>query len=281
MRSLFIVFVFCLLCSCERWAIEKEPLNINSSFTISSYLTPDDSVHTVSVFSLKPADETILTKDLDNLLIKHASVFISSELDRTGFELKYVDSLMAYAGRFIVKENIRYFLSVKVNGKEATSSCLVPRKPLVTSDGIELIYLNEDMIHVKVTWKEPYGEQTSFRVIDQFRYGNAGSNIFSRSTFDVLDEPDPVTLEYAIAGDFFIPSTNFNNARFEVDIISLSPELAQLTQQMMINNIVIGVNSYGFFQKFIPLKPLYSNITNGYGVFGAYNTTMLKRPFSD
>ncbi len=281
MKNLFIAFVFSSLCSCERWEIEKEPLDITSSFTISSYLTPDDSVHTVSVFSLKPADESILAKDLDTLLIKHASVFISSEPGEAGFELKYIDSLKAYAGRFIVKENVRYFLRVKVNDKEATSSCLVPGKPLMTSDGIELMHVNEGVIHVKVSWKEPYGHQAAFRVIDQFRYGNSGGNIFPRSTFDVLDEPDPVTLEHSIEGDFSIPPSNFSNARFEIDIISLSPELAQLTEQMRINNIVIGVNSYGFFQKFVPLKPLYSNITNGYGIFGAYNTVRLKKPFSD
>lgn len=281
MKNLFIVLVFLSLSSCDKWAIEKKGLDVNSSFTISSYISPDDSVHTVSVFSLKPADESILTKDLNSLIIKNAFVFISNKETNDNFELKYVDSLMAYAGKFIIKENTRYFLRVKVDWVEATSSCLVPGKAIITSDGIELTKLNEEKLNVKVSWKEPSGSNVAFSVLNQFKFGNSGMNIFPTGSFEIFDKPDPVNLEYSLEGDFSIPNSNFRDAYFEIDIISLSAEMTELTEQMRNNNIVIGVNSYGFFQKFIPLKPLYSNITNGYGVFGAYNTVKLQSPYEN
>lgn len=278
MRTSIALLFITLLSSCEKWEIDKEELNPETSYSISCYLLASGTLHTVNVFSLRQATESILNEDLNDLVMKNASVSITEVNSGNSFQLGFVDSLNAYASEFILIEGARYNLRVNVGNKEMTSSCEIPRKPQITSNGIELDILSDNIVNVKVSWKAPYFS-APYTISNRFRFGNSSTNFLTIGNVDVLDSPDPFTLEHHIDSDFSIPLVNFNKATFELNIHALSNDLGILTSQYGQSNAVIGVNRLGFFQRFVPLEDLHSNINNGYGIFGAYNRLKIEEAF--
>lgn len=275
MKKIFLVFLIALLSSCEKWKIDKNSSDLEGSFSISCFISPNDTLQIAHIYSLGSVKDPSLFKDLDSLIIKNAIITISN--DSESYQFKYSDEQKAYISTFSVKPNSTYFLQVKVKDIIATSSCVVPAKAVIVSDGIELQMFNSNSGRLKLQWRNPVGQNAAFNVKNNIKSGFSSRNLLPIGPYEVFEKPKINSSIFEIDQEFSLHQFNISDAVMDFEIIALSPELATFSKEIQFSNALIGFTDYGFFEKFIPLTDLFSNIENGYGIFGAYNSVKLEK----
>ncbi len=267
---LYCSITFLFLSGCSR---EKEVLLGNRSLpkklVVQSYISPQDSVITVTVRFSEALTRIISSNEGYSDLVENAVVIISGN-DNQQYPLTFKKNVGFVSGAFLlpIMPDSTYFLSVTTpDGYFAESSCRVPLKNVdsnsivikeITDQLYDLSWNNVDTgnhyycLINNVVYVED-NQPPRFSNVNTW-YGISNNNLSGRISMRNLGLSTRKYLNRGYEADLWICTTDFNFYEFT----------RTLVQQERDNQ-----NPFGE-----PL-PVYTNIKNGFGVFAALNKTII------
>jgi len=132
---LFILSIVTLFLSCEKTVDAENLLDTEEKVSITSYISPIDTLLRVKVSKALPAIGTVLSSsdeeaNLELFLIKDALVSMSDE-DGITAVFNYSEEEATYisdASNLAVLEGNQYVLNVVANGTAFSASCIIPKQ---------------------------------------------------------------------------------------------------------------------------------------------------------
>lgn len=177
-----------LLVACEKTVDADTLLDTEEKVSITSYISPVDTLLRVSVSKALPAIGTVLSTDEDAnrqlFSIKDAVVSISDEDGNTAdFSYSEVEeTYVSNAANLPVIEGKRYVLNVVANGKTFSAACTIP-KPAPEIREIVRVFDNEFggvFAEIDITFEDIQGER-NFYVL--------GGSVKETTDVDTFDFP--------------------------------------------------------------------------------------------
>lgn len=178
MRSLYF-YIFCVVflsSSCEKTVDADKLLDTEEKVSITSYISPSDTLLRVKVSKALPAIGTVLSNsdedaNLELFLIKDALVSISDEEGNT-VDFIYFEEEANYiseAANLAIEEGNRYFLNVVADGKEFNATCTIPKSAPEILEVVRVI--DNDfggvIAEIDITFEDIIGER-NFYVLGGF-----------------------------------------------------------------------------------------------------------------
>ncbi|MEO9510659.1 MAG: DUF4249 family protein [Flavobacteriaceae bacterium] len=173
----FTLLVAVLFISCQETVDADKLLDTEEKVSITSYISPIDTILRVQVSKVLPAIGTVFSNndDIANralFLIEDAIVSITDEDGNTA-DFSYLEEEAIYtsnATNLTILEGKQYFLSVLVNGQEFNATCTIPKK---APEILEIVRIFENefgeaVAEIDLTFEDISGER-NFYILGGFR----------------------------------------------------------------------------------------------------------------
>jgi hypothetical protein len=271
MKQKSIILLCLILSSCSKKKLVEGFIfpDIESKIILNGILTPSDSIF-VSLHKLRTVGDKTFNYTNDG--IKDATVILENTTTKEKTTLKYLGKNSLYGqSQQVLKiiPNNTYRISASApTFKSVSASCKVPQTAAVFT---------------KFAYSEPYNDGFFFRrrvegqwvdvsEIDSLYYGitsssqsNDGSNYSTTLFSEEITKADKI---------YFYNTTATEN-KFSKNYTLLTTEKNLYRYYVMAEKIHrIAISGTGdFFGAFQGIIPEFTNIENGYGVFGAYLST--------
>ncbi len=180
MRTLYLYFLcaIILLSACEKTVDADKLLDTDEKVSITSYISPIDTLLRVKVSKALPAIGTVLSSN-DSLnrqlfLIKDAVVNMSDgEGSTVGFSYSdNEETYIANAADLTISEGKQYFLTVEANGKAFSAMCTIPKRAPEIIENVRIITdeFENSIGEIDITFTDIIGER-NFYVLGAFTEG--------------------------------------------------------------------------------------------------------------
>jgi Domain of unknown function (DUF4249) len=266
-----IILLCLLLSSCSEEKLVEGFVfpNIESKIILNGILTPSDSIF-VSLHKLRTVGDKTFNDTNDG--IKNATVILENTTTKEKITLKYLNKngLYGQSQQFLrIIPNNSYHISASAPTFRAISaSCKVPQAAAVFE---------------KFAYSEPYSDIFSFRrrvegqwtdvsEVDSLYYGiTSSSRLKDGSSYSTTLFSEEITK----ANKMYFYNTTATDNEFSKYYTLLTTEKNLYRYYVMAEKIHrIAISGTGdFFGTFQGIIPEFTNIENGYGVFGAYLST--------
>ena len=277
MRYLTGFIIIFILSNCTRISVIEDTIfpAINETVAVFCFLTPSDSIH-VSLKAVR-----IVTNKNKEIGVENAEIIIR-DLATSGFiRLQYISKGGYYGGsqkNFKILPNHRYKLTVNVtNSLLLTSECTVP---------------NQGAIIEKLTFGDPFddGFQSKRRVEARWQdvsnqnqklnyLISSGGKFKDAFSGEIRDVPPSLKSFKDIAQSentfFYTSSTADDTFPKNYFLHTLDSDLYQFQKMAQKMDDITKKGSTDVLGAYQGIIPEYTNIQNGYGIFGAYLTTSL------
>lgn len=276
---LFVAFTLALF-GCDT-GVEEDLISVDNLFAVSSFISPEDSLLTLYLYKAQKPGQF---PRVDSALVTNAEVVISDEADRAD-TLQYVpenERYEAVPNNLTIEPLKTYFLKITIPLHQTLEAyCTIPPEP----DPYEMTgYREEDHYYFDVSWKD--SGNINFFVL----------SVNARGTFE-LDTPsgiyegnlsprllDEIEFPLRVQNSFYayqgiVPYVyKAENAELTVSLMSID-EALYLYFKSYQQYYHWAANNSDPFPSFLEVKPIYSNIEGGVGIFGGRNQRIVKITF--
>lgn len=184
-----------LLIACEKTVDADKLLDTEEKVSITSYISPIDTILRVKVSKALPAIGTVLSNNDEEannelFLIKDAVVSITDSEGNTA-DFSYSEQEETYisdATNLPILERRQYVLNVVANGKTFSATCTIPKR---APEIVEIIRIfNNDfggvIAEIDITFEDILGER-NFYILGGFTQETFDANTFESPLFFELD----------------------------------------------------------------------------------------------
>ncbi len=275
MIRIIILFSSLLFFSCSKeLKIEGFAFpEIESKIILNGIITPSDSIF-VSLHKLRTVGDKTINGKNDG--IRNATVVLENTTTKEKTTLKYLGKNSLYAQSqqsFKIIPNNSYHISVSApTFKSVSASCKVPQIAAVFG---------------KFAYSEPYndgfflrrrveGQWIDVSLTDSLYYGVNTSSQNGRTPGEITSYSTTLFSEdITKAGKLYFYNTTATDNKFPKNYTLLTTERNLYRYYVMAEKIRrITVSGTGdFFGAFQGIIPEFTNVENGYGIFGAYLST--------
>ncbi|HMJ68078.1 MAG TPA: DUF4249 family protein [Cyclobacteriaceae bacterium] len=276
MRKLLPFIISALLINCDP-GVDLDSIRIDNLLAVSSFISPQDSTHKVFLFR---ASEVGDVENYKSAVVQGALVILSDGV--TADTLHLNNDLAYYAtntSNVNVKEFGTYHLSIKVGEDPIlNASCTIPPDPGTPSvNGTR----EGDDFRFQVIWENvdqhPYYVLSAFAEGQYERespFGPVTSNLradMEQTPIPANDQQSSNTGSGKVANAFLPEEASLTATVWNVD------EDMYTYYKTYDDYFIWIVNSTGSIPNFNEPYPIYSNITNGVGIFAGFNTSSTTR----
>lgn len=283
MRTLYI-FIFCTalaFISCEKTVDANKLLDTEEKVTITSYISPIDTLLRVKVSKALPAIGTVLSNNDEDanrelFLIKDAVVRISDEEGNTA-NFSYLEEEATYisdAANLAIMEGKQYFLNVVANGKEFNATCTIPKS---APEILEIVRILDNdfgsvIAEIDITFKDITG-QRNFYVL-----GGSTEEIYDEETFvNPLFFDSDGLLTDAVEDGITLGETAkvYLGEQGDTQPKEVILQVAHVDEIVFQNMQASNLNSYNDGNPFVEYSISPNNIEgeNGVGLFAGYQVS--------
>ena len=284
MRYLIPLIIIILITSSCRKLVQDKFDDFEKKATINSFLTADSvlQIHLSETGAIGEGGIKYIENADVNIYINNLSI----KLDYLG-EGKYYSNT-------IVKPNAHYLCEIIINNESVTASCYIPAKPILNSVEVtEDAWLNENgelSPAVRFELQNSPNDSLYFEAFMTVLTEKVENAVFDTITWEIISS-DTI---YYIEGSYSIglfsnieenANTITKNIAFTLtsysfpkpvylyvfEMRALSKSAYKYMQSMELYNL--GANPE-FGSATPPPYNLYSNVNNGYGIFGGYSATV-------
>lgn len=271
-HQFFFMLLFALT-ACEKDATVKLP-KVESKLVIMSFISPQDALVKVSVTLTQPLYNTVAQNHYEQ--VKDAEVVISSALGSQTLTFNpTLNYFVADSSDLKIREGYTYKLSVSTaDGKKITSSTIIPPQ---TQNVNYVLKADSFEQSLQITWADFPSTTDYYRLLvrydSYFLYeGNKDTITFSDtikfSTMDGEFIEDLVNPGGTLTKNLYVVIGNGNPDTVYPILKHVSKEYYDYHQKLYKTQ-----NSNGPFSEPVPM---YTNITNGLGIFAGFNQYKIK-----
>jgi len=275
-----IAITISLIC-CDS-GVELEPLPIDNLFSVSSFISPQDTVLTAYLYKARPLGSF---SHPDSALVKNALVIIYDDLNRD--TLFFSNTLKRYETKkqtLVIEPSKTYFLKVTTpSGAFLNASCIIPPTPALP----ELSGVQEDNdFSFTVKWDNPtdhkyftlltYAEGTySF----EYPFGTQTQQLKARLVDNYLIFPSDQQKNSNVFYGILPYAYDATDPKLSVTIRNVEQTMFQYFEDYRKYEEWDANNSGNLFPSFQEPKPIFTNIEGGVGIFSGYNQSTVKFEF--
>ncbi|TPN84391.1 DUF4249 domain-containing protein [Aquimarina algicola] len=277
-KNTILLLVSVWLAGCETNVDASDLLDQQQLIVINGFLSPQDTILKVQVSKSESKARGRTNTTNEDFVIKDATVIIKDE-EENEVSLIYSNSSLSYeapATDLLITPGKKYFLATTVQGKEYTSSCIIPLEQVTGIEQSIGVDNRDDFIgnrKMKVTI-EDIKEKSNYYVVGaeatySFEGDTSGETTrdldfeFNRFITDTNRENSVVTAD----GGFFLPGF--------AEITKVKIKVAN-TEEILYNALRAEfINNYNDDNPFTESVIAPTNIEgeNGFGVFAGYQLT--------
>lgn len=280
MRTIYlsVLAAATLLIACEKTVDADKLLDTEEKVSITSYISPIDTILRVKVSKALPAIGTVLSNNDEEannelFLIKDAVVSITDSEGNTA-DFSYSEQEETYisnATNLDILEGRQYVLNVVANGKTFNATCTIPKAaPEITE--IIRIFNNEfgDVIaEIDITFKDILGERNFYML------GGSTQETFDADTFDypLFFESDGLLTDTAEDGITLGETARvYLGPQGETQPVEITVQVAHIDEIIYQNIQASNLNGDNDGNPFIEYSIAPNNIQGegGVGLFAGY-----------
>lgn len=278
---IFILFIAVLFMACQTTVDADNLLDTEEKVSITSYISPIDTILRVSVSRALPTIGTVLSNNdpeaNQNLfLIKDATVSITDE-DGNIANFSYLEEEATYISNAInlpIVEGKQYFLNVIVNEQEFNATCTIPKQAPEILETVRLFNteFGDVIAEIDVTFLDIIGER-NFYILGGFTTETFEEDTFKRPLFFDSDGLLTDTTEDGIIlGE---TTTIFLNRQEEEQPREVTLQIAHLDEIIYQNILTANNNRNSDENPFAEFGIAPNNIQGeeGVGVFAGYQVS--------